>query len=100
LLLSVEGVGEQSVTFSRIKINGSTATVVGTVPIRGRIHHIRASWLSGNVLLIPFAHSYSGKIGFWKYPKGGRPTQVFTKKNFGEDLSFPEGLTVSVAPSR
>lgn len=97
--LSVEGVLEHSVTFSRIEINGSTATVVGVVRIRGKIQHITASWLFGNVLLIPFAHSSSGKIGFWKYPKGGKAIEIFTQKTFGQELQFPQGLAVSVAPS-
>jgi hypothetical protein len=98
--LSVEGIAHSSVTFSRIKIVGSTATIVGTVRFRGKMVHTAAAWLFGKVLLIPYAASNVTRIGLWRYPKGGKPIQVFTHKDIGERLSYAEGLTVSVAPSR
>ena len=96
--LSVEGVTSHSVTFSRVAITGSTAKIVGTVNIGGKTHGGRASWLGGGTLIIPY-HGYGAKIGFWRYPKGGKPEQVFTHKNFGEQLSYAQGLAISLAPS-
>jgi hypothetical protein len=95
--LSVEGATNRSVTFSRVAITGSTATIVGTVHIGGKTHGARASWLVGGTLIIPYNRSVA-KIGFWRYPKGGKPKQVFTLKNFGEQLSYAQGLAISIAP--
>jgi hypothetical protein len=98
--LTLEGVQRDFVQFSRVQVAGSSATIVGTTRIAGKMQHAHAAWLVGNVLLIPFAPNNVIKIGFWRYPKGGKPTQVFTHKNFGERFLFPQGLTVSVAPAR
>jgi len=97
--LSVEGIAHSSVRFSRIKIAGSTSTIVGTVRPRGKMVHAAASWLWGKALLVPYAASNATRIGFWKYPKGGKPTQIFTHKDFGERITSALGLTVSIAPS-
>jgi hypothetical protein len=97
--LSVESIAHSSIKFSRVKAAGSTATVVGTVHLRGKLTHGSASWLLGDVLLVPYGANNVTRLGFWRYPKGGKPTQVFTQKEFGERLLFRRGLTVSIAGS-
>ena len=98
--LSVKSVSHSSEMFSRIKITGSTATVVGTVCFRDKMTHGGACVALGKCSSHPYGANNVVRIGFWQYPKGGKAIQTFTQKDFGERLTFARGLTVSIAGSR
>jgi hypothetical protein len=87
----------------RLAISGSTVTVVGVTSLRKVNHGAGPSWIYGGSVIVPFPlhGDYNKTIGFWKYPKGGRATNII--KRFGDykpgSIDF-EGVTISVAPSR
>ena len=62
-------VGHASV-IDRFAISGSTATLVGTTPLRDA-KLILQFWIDGNNVIGPDFHK--GRIGLWRYPQGGEP---------------------------
>jgi len=77
----------------RLRISGSNAAVVGsTSAIGGKPH----PWIdiANKTLIEPYGRGGT-KIGYWRYPKGGKPFLTFGEidKNF-EDLN---GVVISVA---
>jgi len=73
----------------RIRISGTTGTVVQVVRLHG-LHPETPLSIQGNIIA---AVTTRAEMGFWKYPRGGNPTKIFGGN------PFPEGITVSVAPS-
>ncbi len=98
--LSVEGVSTRSVVFSRVEVVGSIAKVVRTIHIAGNLRHVSASWFVADELLIPYGPLGHGRIGFWRYPTGGKATHTFTQRDFGEQLYYPQGIAISIAASQ
>jgi hypothetical protein len=99
--LALEGIGiTHGATIYQLKISGSSATVVHTTKFKGMTEAARQSWIEGNRILIPFGTRGNGpfvtKIGVWKYPRGGKPLQIF--KQFAEGLNL-QGVTFSPASS-
>lgn len=87
----------------RLTISGSSVTVVGTTSLR-KVNRRGggASWIYGGAVLVPFPlHGAMNKtIGIWKYPKGGKATNLI--KRFGSykpsEMHF-QGVTISIPPS-
>jgi hypothetical protein len=93
--LSLEKRGAPTVSFYRLSISGSEATVVKKVRIRGlRVGLL--SWIHGNTAFIPFANQGTKVVraGAWKYPKGGKPINVLPRVDKRADF---QGVTFSGA---
>lgn len=93
--------GAGNVSVYRLKISGSSASVIGTTKLvsRGSNRHAGQIWIQGNSV-IGFS-SYKGfwNATFWPYPAGGKaPFNI--KKILATNQGFLAGVTVSVAPSR
>ena len=80
----------------RLSISGSTATVVGITNLRGIRRAATLSWIYDGAVIVPFgnAGNLSRNLGYWKYPKGGKPATTI-KNPVGQTLN---ALTISVAP--
>ena len=80
LTLEVLGV-KKGVLLERLKVSGSTATVVGVTKFKGVTRTAEASWIQGNLIFIPYGvfgeGPYANKIGVWKYPRGGKRIAKF-----------------------
>ena len=80
LTLEVLGV-KKGVLLERLKVSGSTATVVGVTKFKGVTRTAEASWIQGNLIFIPYGvfgeGPYANKIGVWKYPRGGKLVAKF-----------------------
>jgi DNA-binding beta-propeller fold protein YncE len=82
----------------RLKVTGSSATVVGETRLvskSGRHNSLYSIqyWIEGTIIVGQNGRR-NGGLGFWRYPRGGKPTLVI-KSAFA-----PYGETVSIAPSR
>lgn len=80
LTLEVIGV-KKGVVLERLKVSGSTATVIGTTKVKGVTRTAEASWIQGDLIFIPYGvfgeGPYANKIGVWKYPRGGKLVAKF-----------------------
>lgn len=92
------GAGRQKgpTTIYRVKVSGTTGTVVGTTLLyNGKTNHNSGVevqyWLQLRTII--GADGRYAKIGLWRYPQGGYPTHVIRQDTNGY------GITVSVAPS-
>lgn len=96
--LAVESVYGKNGTIYRLSISGSSATLVGKTKLTGA-RHPRASWINGNRILVPYGPRRNGssKVGFWRYPVGGRASRVIGAKDLGSDLSPFNAVTISIA---
>jgi hypothetical protein len=77
----------------RVSVSGSTGTLVGSTTF-GRLRGPDSgdvSWIQGNTITMD---DHLTKLGFWKYPDGGKPTKTVSAFHWGHT-----GMTVSVAPS-
>jgi hypothetical protein len=88
----------------RLKISGTTATVIGTTVLTGgrrrRLHTaIGQSWIFGNRVIASRKGGRDYHISYWPYPEGGKYVYNVLKgppPNHG----FPIGLTISPGQSR
>lgn len=75
----------------RVSVSGSTGTLVGTTTF-GRLRGPdsgNVSWIEGNMITMD---DHLTKLGFWRYPRGGKVDKVVTGFNWGH-----AGMTVSRA---
>lgn len=64
-------------TLYRIKVSGSTGTVVGKTRLVGRVTNGEfAAVLDGNVFAPDWKRALEN-VGLWNYPRGGKPVSVF-----------------------
>lgn len=93
--LSLERRGAPTVSFYRLSVSGSEASVVSKVRIRG-LREGGLSWIYGGTVFIPFARQGHKVVlaGAWKYPKGGKPLNVLTHIDKRADF---QGVTYSPA---
>jgi hypothetical protein len=77
----------------RVQVSGSTGSVVSIVSLKGWHQGVmKESWLqNGTLIAQPGKH---GDAGLWRYPRGGKPSNVF--HGFAKGTTV-EGITVSVA---
>ncbi len=81
----------------RIKVSGSTASVVGETTF-GTVDGVFQSWIQGGTMILPFnvrGSSGGAYFGFWNYPAGGSPIKTFKTGGDGNLAA-----TVSVDPTR
>lgn len=81
----------------RIKVTGSTGTVVGTSRFKGDRSTLLAQfWIAGNTIVVPYGvvKRTVKKIGFWPYPAGGAAAKSIQAPAGAAELF---GATVSVA---
>ena len=77
----------------KLQISGNVATNVRTTHAIGGKPH---AWVYDNTLIAPYGPG-SKEIGFWKYPKGGKPTKILGQvSGYFKRL---DGVTVSALPS-
>lgn len=78
-----------SATLLRIKVKGSSGTVVGTTTLAAPVNSYPAQFvIDGHALVEP--DSGNADVGFWAYPAGGSPTK--TLQSVGSELI---GVTIS-----
>jgi hypothetical protein len=97
-LAAPQGAGRQKgpTPIYQVQVSGTTGTVVSTTwLISGKLDRNSGVddqyWIQGGTIL--GADGKGGKIGLWRYPRGGKPFHVIRQGTNGY------GLTVSVAPS-
>lgn len=95
--ITYEGLSRRRIKLSRLKVSGSSASVVATTRFGGGLRNAYLSWLFGDEILIPYSIRgfKTNKIGLWAYPKGGKPVSK-TRKFSGSKLAVFRGVTVSV----
>jgi hypothetical protein len=82
------------VNVARLRISGSTATVIGKTHFRGLRGNASQSWIWGGVVVVPFGtQAKQPRIGVWHYPGGGKPQQKYTQFSGPPDF---QGVTISV----
>ena len=84
----------------RLAFSGSDATVIGTTRLLSPKHvgHAGQSWIYGTAIVGVESSGNFGKVSYWNYPRGGKPTYMIKK---AVDLSHgsPWGVTISPAQS-
>jgi hypothetical protein len=83
-------------TVYRVKVSGSTGTIVNTIKLSTKSHrNARAVqfWLNGSRIITPEGSRHGRVLGLWGYPAGGEP-----KKTIKGAPTSAFGVTVSVAP--
>lgn len=63
------------ITVKRVTVSGSTATVVGTTAFAGIKRQAQVSWIFNDAIILPYGNKGENtpNLGYWKYPKGGKP---------------------------
>jgi hypothetical protein len=91
--VAVEDVASDTVY--RVKVSGSSGTVVGSSHLNVRSHLVVQFWIAGRTLIVPYGllNRRVKKVGFWPYPAGGSPTKTIAVSNATEFV----GVTVSLA---
>ena len=95
--LTVESIHGTGGTIYRLKVSGSTATLVGTAKLTAA-HPLRAFWIQGNVILAPYGASSGSRIAIWRYPAGGKATRSIRSKKLGGDPVRLYAVTISASP--
>jgi hypothetical protein len=83
-------------TVYRIKVSGSTGTVVGTTRFKNSRSDLIVQFsIQGHTIVVPFGarQRVARSIGFWSYPAGGAPSKVIGKLGASELV----GTTISLA---
>jgi hypothetical protein len=79
-----------------VAVSGSNATIVGNTKVKNG--NGRNLWIqNGDTLLEPYGNE-SKQIGFWPYPKGGKPLR--TVMQIDKHFRHLSSVVVSVPPSR
>jgi hypothetical protein len=85
-------------TIYRLKITGSTGTVIGKSVLEGVVNNQSAFfWIQGDRVIVPFGSTKRVKasVGFWKYPAGGRYLKRAHLRISGDESFY--GVTLSLA---
>lgn len=93
--LNYESVNKRNAFVYQLSLSGSSASVVGTTPIKGPAH-VYYSWIYGNRILVPYSgHGANAqKLGIWKYPQGGKGLSSF--KHFAGTDARLQSVVVSL----
>jgi len=85
-----------SIRILRLKISGSTATIVKTKQLKSIRAQAYQSWIYKDAILVPYGNggAYANNVGLWRYPRGSKVQIRY--RQLGAALY---GVTVSVAPS-
>lgn len=72
--ITYQGATTDDIKISRLRVSGSSATIVSTTHIRRTVKNAYQSWIYGDSILIPYSTGgfKVNKIGLWAYPKGGK----------------------------
>jgi hypothetical protein len=98
--VTYEGLTKQNITISRLDIDGSSATVVGTT-----FFYIKApasqSWIYAGNVLIPYGNLGSrgqqNHVGVFDYPSGGKPEhRIQAPRSYVNSVNF-RGVALSLA---
>ena len=68
---------EQAGAIYRLKVSGSTGTIVGTTRLKQWAGGDTQSWIQNNMVIQPDGNGAT-EIGVWRYPQGGNPTTSIT----------------------
>ncbi len=91
--LAIEDVSTD--TLYRVKVSGSSGSVVGTTHLSARSHLVVQFWIQGRTIVVPYGtlNREVKKVGFWPYPAGGSPSKSIGVRKAAELI----GATVSLA---
>lgn len=82
-------IGDQSTALIyQFNIEGSDGLEVGSTPLSNS-SDVVGYWIDGKKVI--GADAGNNDVGYWKYPKGGKPTKIINRL----PSSFPEGVAVS-----
>jgi hypothetical protein len=87
--------GDQRGTIYRFMVSNRIGTSEGITKVRSA-RKLRLFWIEGSTLIganLKVRQNSPTRVMFWSYPGGGSPLRAVTR-----DLSYPYGVTVSVAP--
>jgi len=76
-----------------IQTSGSTSTIIGKTRLARKM---RSPWEIDGTTLVTTYLKRASEVAYWKYPRGGAPTQVLKEFN----PSSIDGLTISVGSTR
>jgi hypothetical protein len=82
-------------TIVRYAISGNRATEVGETPLNAPKRIVVQYAIDGSTVVLPNDDSSDRSVLFYKYPDGGKPFRILTKK-----VTVPRGVVISVARSR
>jgi hypothetical protein len=97
--VSYEGVDKGHITASRLRISGSTATVIHVTHFKAINGNAYLSWIYNGKILIPFSPRRTPKaflIGVWEYPGGGKAVSVYRPSGTSQDVNF-QAVALSTA---
>jgi hypothetical protein len=86
---------------ARVKVSGSSGTVIGTTILRGASIFRTSTWLQNGTFASPvwLGKDHASKTVFvWSYPSGGNPSKRLSEKDF-HTRGPVWSVAVSVAPS-
>lgn len=72
----------------QFNIVGDVGTEVGSTSLGGLKYELNQFWIEGSNIVA--VSSEDGKVGIWKYPKGGRALKIIHQRHYG-----PLGVAVS-----
>src|SRR5579862_8586028 len=77
-------IDREPASISRLTISGSTATVVSTTSLKGKVNRSTLSWIYSGRVLMPYSTSRVrfSKIAIWPYPQGGKPKSIIKFDKF------------------
>jgi hypothetical protein len=98
--MSYEGGADKGhITASRLRISGSTATVIHVTHFRGITGYAYLSWIYNGKILMPFSPRHTPEasiIGVWRYPGGGNAVSVYQPSGKPPGVNF-QAVTLSTA---
>lgn len=100
--MTYESVTKGDVSISRLDIDGSSASVVGTTTFNMTAPAFQ-SWIYDGHVFIPYGSEvrsrHQSRIGVWMYPAGGRAeSQIRVPESYENSVSF-RGVAYSSAPN-
>jgi hypothetical protein len=99
LIQNVEYPGDEKYAISKVRLSASSGTVLKSIAFREWIVQQEVQpVIRGDTMVAPIGHAFRKRLGFWRYPKGGKPIMIL--KGFAErGHDGLVGATISLAPS-
>jgi len=98
LLIQNVKYGDRQFLISQVQLSGSSGTVVKTISFNKWTVQGGQPAIQGDTMVAPTGVASGKHIGFWKYPKGGKPELIL--KNFADGKHDGLiGAAISLAPS-
>jgi hypothetical protein len=90
--ITLENAGRENTLIYRLRISGSTGTIVGATRLKPPCGALSQTWIQSDTVTAAFPHSCDATIDVWRYPVGGPP------RKSAQGPADPIGVTISVPP--